>query len=179
MLKLGRVTKFKMLFLVLVFVFNFDLFKFSAAILEKGLLEILRHYFFSVQEVFVKATICAHASLTYPLMIYFILTYDHAGVPFFRGGKERLIIFYRVLLFYLSNDSKLNSLIYADDLIILSRSKAGLQNWLNTLAQYCRSWMLNIKPKNEFMIFQRRAKKYDCIFLLITKRLTLCTVILT
>ena len=40
MLKLGRVTKFKMLFLVLVFVFNFDLFKFSAAILEKGLLQI-------------------------------------------------------------------------------------------------------------------------------------------
>ena len=37
MLKLGRVTKFKMLLVVLVFVFNFDLFKFSAAILEKGL----------------------------------------------------------------------------------------------------------------------------------------------
>ena len=38
MLKLGRVTKVTMLFLVLVFVFNFDLFKFSAAILKKGLL---------------------------------------------------------------------------------------------------------------------------------------------
>ena len=37
MLKLCRVTKVKVLFLVLVFVFNFDLFKFSAAILEKGL----------------------------------------------------------------------------------------------------------------------------------------------
>ena len=36
MLKLGRVTKVKVLFRVLVFVFNFD-FKFSAAILEKGL----------------------------------------------------------------------------------------------------------------------------------------------
>ena len=36
--KLGRVTKFKMLFLVVVFVFNFDLLTFSAAILEKGLL---------------------------------------------------------------------------------------------------------------------------------------------
>ena len=36
MLKLGRVTKVKALFLVLVF--NFDLFKFSAAILDKGLL---------------------------------------------------------------------------------------------------------------------------------------------
>ena len=40
MSKLGRVTKFKVLFIVLVFVFNFDLFKFSAAILEKGLLGI-------------------------------------------------------------------------------------------------------------------------------------------
>ena len=39
MLKLGRVTKVKVLFLVLVFVFNFDLFKFSAAILEKGLFD--------------------------------------------------------------------------------------------------------------------------------------------
>ena len=38
MLKLGRVTKVKVPFLALVFVFNFDLFKFSAAILEKGLL---------------------------------------------------------------------------------------------------------------------------------------------
>ena len=38
MLKLGRVTKFKILFLVLVFVFNYDVSKFSAAILEKGLL---------------------------------------------------------------------------------------------------------------------------------------------
>ena len=39
MSKLGRVTKVKELFPVLVFVFNFDLFKFSAAILEKGLFE--------------------------------------------------------------------------------------------------------------------------------------------
>ena len=38
MLKLDRVTKFKMLFLALVFVFSFDVLKFSAAILEKGLL---------------------------------------------------------------------------------------------------------------------------------------------
>ena len=40
-LKLGRVTKVKVLFLVLAFVFNFDLFKFSAAILEKGLLQYM------------------------------------------------------------------------------------------------------------------------------------------
>ena len=38
MLKLCRVTKVKVFFPVLVYVFNFDLFEFSAAILEKGLL---------------------------------------------------------------------------------------------------------------------------------------------
>ena len=38
MLKLCRVAKVKVFFLVLVYVFNFDLFKFSATILEKGLL---------------------------------------------------------------------------------------------------------------------------------------------
>ena len=36
-LKLCRATKVEVLFLVLVCVFNFDLFGFSAAILEKGL----------------------------------------------------------------------------------------------------------------------------------------------
>ena len=40
MLKLGRVTKEKVFFLVLVYVFNIDLFEFSAAILEKGLLTL-------------------------------------------------------------------------------------------------------------------------------------------
>ena len=38
MLKLCKVIKVKVFFLVLVYVFNFDLFEFSAAILEKGLL---------------------------------------------------------------------------------------------------------------------------------------------
>ena len=37
MLTLCRVTKVKVFFLVLVYVFNFDLFELSAAILERGL----------------------------------------------------------------------------------------------------------------------------------------------
>ena len=41
MLNLCRVTKLKVFFLLLVYVFNFDLFKFSAAILEKGLIHWL------------------------------------------------------------------------------------------------------------------------------------------
>ena len=43
--------------------------------------------------------------------------------------------------FVLPNGEKLNSLLYADDLIILSRSKTGLQNCLNTLSSYCNSWI--------------------------------------
>ena len=37
MLKLCRVTKVKVLFLMLIYIFNFNLFEFSAAILKKGL----------------------------------------------------------------------------------------------------------------------------------------------
>ena len=43
----------------------------------------------------------------------------------------------------------------ADDLIILSRSKIGLQHCLNTLHSYCETWMLKINPKKtKIMIFQ-------------------------
>ena len=60
----------------------------------------------------------------------------------------------------LPNGTKINSLLYADDLIILSRSKTGLQNCLNTLSFYCKSWMLKINPKKtKAMIFQKRSKK--------------------
>ena len=45
MLKLCRVTKVKVRFLVLVYGLNFNLFEFSAAILEKGLLSILFSFF--------------------------------------------------------------------------------------------------------------------------------------
>ena len=56
MQKLGRVTKVKVLFLVLVYIFNFDLLEFSAAILEKGLLLSpggpLREQYFSPEMLF-------------------------------------------------------------------------------------------------------------------------------
>ena len=62
--------------------------------------------------------------------------------------------------FVLPNGAKLNSLLYADDLVILSRSKIGLQNCLNMLSSYCNSWMLSINPKKtKVMIFQKRAKR--------------------
>ena len=62
--------------------------------------------------------------------------------------------------FVLPNGTKINSLLYADDLIILSRSKLGLQNCLNALSSYCETWMLKINPKKtKIMIFQKRPRK--------------------
>ena len=64
--------------------------------------------------------------------------------------------------FVLPNGTRPNSLLYADDLIILSRSKLGLQNCLNVLSSYCNSWMLRINPKKtKIMIFQRCTRKCE------------------
>ena len=50
MRKLGRVSKVKVFFLVLVYVFTIDLLEFSAAISEKSLLFFLVHMFWRVTE---------------------------------------------------------------------------------------------------------------------------------
>ena len=47
MLKLCRFAKVRVFFLVLVYDINFDLFEFSAAILEKDLFDITLKYFVS------------------------------------------------------------------------------------------------------------------------------------
>ena len=46
MLKLCRVTKVKVFFLVLVYIFNFNLYEFLVAILEKGLINPMIHMYF-------------------------------------------------------------------------------------------------------------------------------------
>ena len=62
--------------------------------------------------------------------------------------------------FVLLNGAKINSLFCADDLIILSRSKTGLQNCLDKLSSYCTSWMMKINlKKTKIMVFQKPARK--------------------
>ena len=62
--------------------------------------------------------------------------------------------------FVLPNGTKINSFLFADDLIILSRTKIGLQNCLNALSSYCETWMLKINPKKtNIMILQKRPRK--------------------
>ena len=62
--------------------------------------------------------------------------------------------------FLLPNGTKLSSLLYADDLVILSRSKNGLQNCLNILNEWSKKWMMNVNlKKNKIMIMQKHNSK--------------------
>ena len=50
-------------------------------------------------------------------------------------------------------------------LLLLSRSKLGLQNCLNKLSSYCNSWMLKIIPKKtKIMVFQKGTKNVIMFF---------------
>ena len=63
--------------------------------------------------------------------------------------------------FVLPDGTKINSLLYADDLILLSRSKIGLQNCLNTLSSYFEAWMLKINPKKQQQQQQQQQQNND------------------
>ena len=59
--------------------------------------------------------------------------------------------------------TSISSLSFADDLVILSESQAGLQNSLNKLEKYCYKWQLtavNIN-KAKIMIFQGSNHSYS------------------
>ena len=57
--------------------------------------------------------------------------------------------------FMLPNGTKLSCLLYADDLIILSKSKLGMQKCLNELHHWCEKWLMQVNiKKTQAMIIQ-------------------------
>lgn len=42
------------------------------------------------------------------------------------------------------NNSKIDCLMYADDIVILSETQEGLQQRMNLLHTYCSKWCLNV-----------------------------------
>ena len=53
----------------------------------------------------------------------------------------------------------MNALMYADDLILLSETKDGLQKLIDTLGNYCEKWKLEVNTKKtKIMIFNRGNK---------------------
>ena len=57
-------------------------------------------------------------------------------------------------------DSNIGCLLFADDLLILSETKKGLQHSLNNLSNYCDNWQLAINVnKSKSMIFKQNYTK--------------------
>ena len=60
----------------------------------------------------------------------------------------------------LPNGVALYCLFYADDLVLISTSAAGLQKQINILQQYCEKWLLTINlKKTKTLIFQKQNRK--------------------
>ena len=58
-----------------------------------------------------------------------------------------------------------NSLSWADDLILLSDSQTGLQNCLNKLSDFCKKWHLSVNTlKTKCMVFRKRKQNNLCTF---------------
>ena len=59
---------------------------------------------------------------------------------------------------------KINCLLWADDLIILSKTPEGLQNCVNNLTEYCKKWKLEMNmKKTKVMTFNKSGKIYKSI----------------
>ena len=62
--------------------------------------------------------------------------------------------------FVLPDGTTVSSLIYADDLVVLSKSKNGLQNCLNKLYEWSKKWLMEINmKKTKIMILQKHNSK--------------------
>lgn len=57
------------------------------------------------------------------------------------------------------HDTEIKCLLYADDLVLLSPTKEGLQDGLDLLEDYCQSWALTVNlQKTRVMMFQKRSR---------------------
>ena len=55
--------------------------------------------------------------------------------------------------------------MFADDIILLSESKSGLQCALDQLYEYCKKWKLNVNSdKSKVMTFNKPGRSYKDIF---------------
>uniref|UniRef100_A0A671U6T8 ribonuclease H n=1 Tax=Sparus aurata TaxID=8175 RepID=A0A671U6T8_SPAAU len=60
------------------------------------------------------------------------------------------------------NGTEVKNLLYADDLVLLSPTKEGLQQHLSLLHTFCQSWALTVNPKKtKIMIFQKQSRSQD------------------
>ena len=63
------------------------------------------------------------------------------------------------------DSQKINCLMYADDVILLSSSADGLQSKLDKLNVYCKDWCLDINvKKTKIIVFNKSGKQFNYLF---------------
>ena len=69
----------------------------------------------------------------------------------------------------------INCLLYADDLVLISETPEGLQNCLDNLYEYIKTWKLSINyTKTKIMLLSRRKTKSKIVFKVGIKEIDLC-----
>ena len=57
------------------------------------------------------------------------------------------------------NDKDIHCLMFADDIVLFSKSQVGLQEKLNKLHDYCKDWCLSVNTsKTKIMVFNKAGK---------------------
>lgn len=63
------------------------------------------------------------------------------------------------------NGLSINSLLYADDIVLLANTQDGLQSYLNVLDKFCSTWKLEINTdKSKVVVFNSNGKRYMSTF---------------
>ena len=59
-------------------------------------------------------------------------------------------------------ESEVKRLLFADDLVLLSSTKEGLQQHLDLLHRFCQTWALTVNlSKTKIMVFQKISSRQD------------------
>ena len=62
-------------------------------------------------------------------------------------------------------NTNINSLLFADDIVLLSNSEQGLQNSLDCLSKFCDSWKLEVnRQKSKVIVFNSNGKSHNRYF---------------
>ena len=66
--------------------------------------------------------------------------------------------------------------MYADDVVLISKSERGLQKWLTKLENYCDLWCLDINiDKTKTIVFKKKVVEFcNIIFVLMDIQLKMC-----
>ena len=62
------------------------------------------------------------------------------------------------------NNSDITTLMFADDIVLLSASANGLRKHLDTLQPFCQVWRMSLNTETKICIFGKSADKHPYLW---------------